>query len=85
GTDVLVGGVGDDVLEGGEGSDRYVYERGHGVATIRDGAGNTLALGSGISTSGLSLALGSLVIETGTPGDAVRVEGFDPDRPHDSP
>ncbi|MHB8921546.1 MAG: calcium-binding protein [Halothiobacillus sp.] len=84
GDDFLISGTGSDVLDGGDGLDVYIYNLGDGVDYIRDGGSNTLRFGIGIGISDLSLAIGSLKINVGTNGDAIHIEGFDPDAPYDS-
>jgi Ca2+-binding RTX toxin-like protein len=83
GDDTLVGGAGTDLLAGGTGVDTYVFNFGDGVETIQDtaGEGNRLVFGSGITSDSISLGLGSLLIRVGTSGDAVHIEGFDPNNP----
>jgi len=96
GADIIVGGTGNDVLEGGLGDDTYIYNLGDGVDVIKEiweppldlstpGYGmNTLRFGSGIGVGDLSLFMGSLGIKIGDTGDAIHIEGFDPDNPTDS-
>ncbi len=84
GNDILIAGTGSDVLDGGDGLDVYIYHLGDGVDYIRDGGSNTLRFGPGIGVSDLSLAIGSLKINVGTQGDAIHIEGFDPDAPYDN-
>ncbi|MHB1230560.1 MAG: calcium-binding protein [Halothiobacillus sp.] len=84
GNDILIAGTGSDVLDGGDGLDVYIYHLGDGVDYIRDGGSNTLRFGPGIGVSDLSLAIGSLKINVGTQGDAIHIEGFDPDAPYDT-
>lgn len=69
-----------DVLNGGSGSDTYVFEAGNGVDTIVDnaGEGNTLVFGAGVDPASVTLSLGSLLIKTGNGGDAIHIQGFDP-------
>lgn len=82
GNDTLAGGAGSDVLTGGTGNDTYLYNVGDGVDTIVDtalpGEGNTIVFGEGITADSLSLGLGSLLIRTGTEGDAIHIENFNP-------
>jgi Ca2+-binding RTX toxin-like protein len=84
GDDLLAGGQGNDILEGGSGEDTYVFNLGDGVDTIRDLAstmtGNRVQFGAGIAPSDLKLiaSQGLLTIEVGSGGDALRIEGFDP-------
>ncbi len=79
GDDLLAGGGGNDRLEGGAGVDTYLYNPGDGLLTIDDTGSNTLRFGAGISTGSLTLGLGSLLIRTGSAGDAIHIEGFNPD------
>ncbi|MGH9255858.1 MAG: calcium-binding protein, partial [Vicinamibacterales bacterium] len=82
GDDTLVGGLGSDFLDGGQGSDTYVFNVGDGVDTIADSGTigtDTVAFGAGITTDALSLGLGSLLVRVGANGDAIHIEGFDPD------
>jgi len=83
GDDTLMGGAGSDVLAGGTGADTYVFNLGDGVETIQDttGEGNRLVFGAGISSTDLSLGLGSLLIRVGAGGDAIHIEGFDANNP----
>jgi len=85
GDDVIAGGKGNDTIEGGSGNDTYIFNLGDGVDTIRDatalGAGNAVEFGAGITVSGLKLKVeeNTLVIEVGQNGDALHLEGFNPD------
>ena len=82
GDDVLLGQTGNDILYGGAGNDTYFYNRGDGIDVIIDtalpGEGNTLFFGEGITADDLTLRIGSLLIETGTPGDEIHIENFNP-------
>ena len=82
GNDTITGGTGNDQLTGGTGDDTYIYNLGDGVDTITDtaapGEGNTMAFGTGISSTDLTLGLGSLLIRVGTNGDAIHLTPFDP-------
>ncbi|PKM03097.1 MAG: hypothetical protein CVV17_04835, partial [Gammaproteobacteria bacterium HGW-Gammaproteobacteria-7] len=82
GNDTLAGGPGADVLTGGAGDDIYLYNAGDGIEVINDtalpDAGNTLLFGDGISQDSLSLGLGSLLIRTGTNGEAIHLANFSP-------
>lgn len=82
--DTLGGGAGTDTLSGGGGVDTYIYNRGDGIDTIIDSGSNTLRFGEGISFTDISLAIGSLQINTGAPGDEIHIEGFDPASPYDN-
>ena len=62
--DILVGGAGNDTLSGGTGNDTYVFSRGDGQDVIldsgssgeqRDGGGDKLLFGSGITVNDLKL------------------------------
>ena len=90
GMDILFGGSGNDVLQGGAGRDTYVVNLGEGVKTIDDLAavdesgnvvGNSLRFGAGIAQTDIRLGLGSLLVQVGRGGDAVHIEGFDPEDP----
>lgn len=79
GNDTLDGGPGDDYLDGGAGDDTYIFGLGSGIDTITDESGNdTIAFGAGITPDMLTLGLGSLLINVGTGGDAIHIEGFSP-------
>src|SRR5438874_757380 len=83
GDDLLIGGPGDDLLFGGAGSDTFVYNVGDGIDTIFDQSGsNTVAFGSGIAPTDLSLDLGSLFLHIG-PAGGIHFESFDPANPYD--
>ncbi|MEW6740894.1 MAG: calcium-binding protein [Nitrospirota bacterium] len=85
GDDIITGGPGNDTLEGGSGNDTYVFNLGDGIDTINDiaseGAGNIIQFGEGITVSDLTLTAdgNTLVIQVGQGGDALRLEGFNPD------
>nr|MDA8124879.1 hypothetical protein [Deltaproteobacteria bacterium] len=85
GDDVIIGGAGNDLLDGGSGSDTYLFNLGDGVDTIRDKAdaeaGNVVRFGAGITVSDLQLFYegSALVIRVGQGGDALTLEGFNPD------
>lgn len=81
GADILTGGAGNDYLGGGGGSDTYLFNSGDGFDVIRDfaGEGNRLVFGSSISAEALivtATANDSLVIRTGSGGDAVEILNF---------
>jgi Ca2+-binding RTX toxin-like protein len=77
--DVLVSGAGNDLLVGTGNNDTFVINPGSGVDTIiAAGANDTLVFGPGITSSMLTLGLGSLLIRDGIAGDAIHIEGFDP-------
>ena len=81
GDDRLTGGIGNDILLGGAGSDTYVFNLGDSVDNIADSGStgtDTVAFGTGITPDSLSLGLGSLLIRVGSSGDAIHIEGFDP-------
>jgi Ca2+-binding RTX toxin-like protein len=90
GNDILVGGRGNDILDGGSGNDVYRFDLGDGVDTVIDatapGYGNVIEFGWGIRNWELTLTTDgdALVIWYGTGGDAVRLEGFDPNSPLES-
>ena len=85
GDDLLIGGKGNDMLDGGSGNDTYVFNRGDGIDTIIDqafvNAGNVVQFGEGITLSDLTLTAeqNTLIIQVGQAGDALRLEGFNPD------
>lgn len=77
--DTLAGGPGNDFLDGGLGNDTYVFSPGDGIDSVTDAGGlDTLAFGDGIAPDMLTLGLGSLLIRVGESGDAIHIEGFDP-------
>lgn len=79
GNDILAGGQGVNTLDGGAGDDGYYFTRGDGFMTITDSGGqNTLWLKPGIGIDDIKFSLGSLKITSGTPGDEIHIEGFDP-------
>jgi Ca2+-binding RTX toxin-like protein len=87
GNDTLSGGQGDDLLNGSDGSDNYQFAVGDGHDRIEDfgnsgseGSGgidtDTLSLGAGLSTSGLSVTReGETAILHFAGGESVRLEG----------
>ncbi|WP_316168619.1 MULTISPECIES: calcium-binding protein [unclassified Bradyrhizobium] len=85
GNDILIGGAGNDYLEGGNGSDTYQFNVGDGQDTILDnGSGSasevdTLALGSGISSAGITLSRANsgrdIVISFGSSTDQITLSG----------
>ena len=85
GDDLLMGGPGADILDGGSGHDVYVFNPGDGIDFIRDMAAaespNLIRFGPGITLSDLSLSFDTeaLIIKVGPNGDAICLEGFDPD------
>ncbi len=82
GNDRLTGGTGRNVMDGGEGDDSYIFKRGDGFAQITDGSGfNRLYLEPGMQVQDVRFSLGSLKITTGTAGDEIHIEGFDPADP----
>lgn len=84
GDDLIVGGKGDDTLDGGSGDDFYVFNRGDGVDAIVDSASefapNTVLFGPDITVDDLWLSAESeaLTVHVGEDGDALVLEGFDP-------
>ena len=83
GIDHLIGGGGEDILQGGGGVDRYAYSRGSGINHIVDSGSNTLQFDYSFFDSGLELGLGSLRLTFTTgPGDEIHLEGFDPNDPY---
>jgi Ca2+-binding RTX toxin-like protein len=82
GSDFIVGGPGHDVLDGGPGDDTYFFDVGFGVDIVRESgldSFDVVSFGFGITSDMLSLGLGSLRIRVGDTGDAIRIEGFNPD------
>ena len=86
GEDELIGGTGDDIMEGGEGNDTYVIGLGDGIDIVRDTGGdgkqNVMRFIDGIQVGNIKLDLGSLLIRIGNRGQAVHIEGFNPDDPY---
>ncbi|MDI1338221.1 calcium-binding protein [Polaromonas sp.] len=64
-------------LVGASGMDTYVYNAGSGEVHISDPGGGTLRFGTGITSSMISLGLGSLMLTIGDQGDVIHLEGFD--------
>ncbi|MDI1237119.1 MAG: calcium-binding protein [Polaromonas sp.] len=64
-------------LVGVSGMDTYVYNSGSGEVHISDPGGGTLRFGTGITSSMISLGLGSLMLTIGDQGDVIHLEGFD--------
>jgi VCBS repeat-containing protein len=81
GGDYLEGGVGADFLAGGADFDIYYYRPGDGVDTIVDSGENMLSLAYFYTPGLFQLRIGSLDLDFGS-GDAIHLEGFDPDNPH---
>ena len=83
--DELTGGLGDDLLEGGRGADRYHFEIGDGADVVLEGGGvdsigDELVLGTGIETGDVSLrrtpgSPDDLILVVGTNGDEIRLTG----------
>jgi Ca2+-binding RTX toxin-like protein len=73
------------MLDGGSGNDTYVFNLGDGIDTIIDqafvNAGNVVQFGEGVNLSDLTLTAeqNTLIIQLGQGGDALRLEGFNPD------
>ena len=79
----LDGGAGDDLLEGGDGADTYVFDRGYGHDLVRETKtdGNlsdddVVQLGAGITRDDVTLRRegNDLIVQLDT-GDTLRVEG----------
>jgi Ca2+-binding RTX toxin-like protein len=82
---IFVGGSGNDTLSGGTGNDAYLFNVNDGVDHIVDAGGfDSVRFGEGITAESLSLDVGSLLIHVGTNGDAIHIEGFDPNDPYGS-
>ena len=80
--DFIIGGAGNDVLDGGPGDDTYYFSAGFDVDTIAEsglGTFDVVLFDYGITPDTLTLGLGSLLIRVGDGGDAIHMEGFDPD------
>jgi len=86
GHSIISGGRGDDTLIASGGGNTYLYSVGDGTDTITDTskvdgftAANTLRFGSGITSTDITLGLGSLLIRLGDdPANAIHIEGFTP-------
>jgi Ca2+-binding RTX toxin-like protein len=77
GNDVFVNGSGNTTANGGTGDDTYSYTSGSGDLTIVDaGGGNTIVLGSGITTGDVSLTASGndLLITDGVGGDQITIK-----------
>ncbi|MHB8149271.1 MAG: VCBS domain-containing protein [Desulfobulbia bacterium] len=85
GHDTLQGLAGNDLLNGGDGRDTYIFNLGDGVDRIVDSGGiDTIQFGAGITPDSLSFDLGSLLVRVGNQGDAIHIEGFNPEDPFNS-
>ena len=78
GDDILIGGTENDTLYGGTGQDTYIFNRGDGTDTVYDikADNNILRFGAGISSSDVTLRLGSLMLDLGN-GDAIHLKNSD--------
>ncbi len=94
GWDFLSGGSGLDTLRGGAGGDTYYVDLGDGIDRIIDfyeasvdglSLDNVVVFGQGIYASGITLGLGSLLLNLNDNGDALHLEGFNPDDPYSNP
>ncbi|NIJ21113.1 Ca2+-binding RTX toxin-like protein [Sphingomonas naasensis] len=83
-TDVIRGAAGDDLLEGGDGSDIYVFDLGDGNDEIREGLttanlgeDDELRFGAGITLADLGFARqgNDLLITVGAAGDSILLKG----------
>ncbi len=75
----IVGGPGNDVLNGGSGNDTYIYNIGDGSDTIYEtGGNNTVAFGQGISDNQLWFAQqgNNLVIDDIGTSDKITVQNW---------
>ncbi|MBI4989894.1 MAG: putative Ig domain-containing protein, partial [Rhodocyclales bacterium] len=86
----IAGGKGNDLIEVGGANNVIDYRLGDGVDTVRNLAatGTAIRFGAGITPTDLRLRLdgGDLVIGIGDGTDgAIRLPGFDRERPHDHP
>ncbi|WP_320055887.1 hypothetical protein [Desulfuromonas thiophila] len=78
GDDLLLPGSGADIMNGGQGNDIYYYDMGSGIKHLEDDGGyDRLVLRGGINLSSLRLSLGSLMINSGTEGDELHLDGVD--------
>ena len=83
GDDVIQGGKGDDMLDGGSGNDTYLFNVGDGIDIITDETApaneNCIKFGAGITADDLRVVVGTgnVVINVGTNGDALILQGFD--------
>ncbi|RFC39108.1 MAG: Ca2+-binding protein, RTX toxin-related [Candidatus Nitrotoga sp. LAW] len=77
GDDIIIGGAGVDTLYGGTGKDTYIFNRGDGGDTVYDtrADNNIFRFGAGISSSDITLRLGSLMLDLGN-GDSIHIAGF---------
>lgn len=89
----LTGGFSGDTLVGGSGQDTFVYAAGSGPEVISETApptstsNNILQFSSGITPGSIALSEapgGVLTLTSGSNGDSVSVEGFDPFNPQGS-
>ena len=87
GPDTLTGGYAGDSLVGASGQDTFVYDADSGTETISETApvsstsANTLQFGTGITASAMSGSVnadGSVTLSTGSGGDSITIEGFNP-------
>ena len=75
----LIAGPNDVLIGGGSGQDTYVFNSGAGIVHIQDSTGTgTIQFGAGITSDQITLSLGSLLIRVGSNGDAIHIDGFDP-------
>jgi Ca2+-binding RTX toxin-like protein len=80
GNDTLYSGGGMDTLAGGLGDDTIIIDGG-GVKHLTDIGGNDSLFITGIDFRSTVLRLGSLLIDTGTPGNEIHIDDFDPTNP----
>jgi Ca2+-binding RTX toxin-like protein len=81
GNDYLDGGYGNDTLDGGDGDDVIVVDAGSGIKHISGGGGNDTLVIRGATFGSVALRLGSLLIDTGTPGSEIHIDDFDASNP----
>jgi VCBS repeat-containing protein len=73
---------GANFLDGGEGSDTYIFDSGFGVTHIADSGtgGNTAQFNFNFTGSGVIFGIGSLKLSFAN-GDELHIDGFNPDDP----
>jgi hypothetical protein len=90
GPDTLEGGFANDILAGASGQDTFIYNLGSGAEALSESApisassNNTLQFGSGITPDMLSVSMSNdsqLVVEVGSSGDSITIDGFNPTDP----
>ncbi len=79
--DFLVGGPGDDYLDGGAGADTYLFNIGDGVDVIADPGPSVIRFGDDVIPGFVGIGLGSPLVRYGD-GDTIRFAAFDADNPY---